>query len=436
MASADSGSGGCIELVAAALSAMTNTEIVTKVEYYAREKRARSGVGQSYVFKGSLDVPRAIEYTYAATEELFTQRSPPVRSAKPIKLLVREEIASLPQQPRNLIPVPKNDSTEHKTGSVGFWGSLLTAGSAVAGAMGGAVVVATAPVSVPLLVGSAIVVGGGVVGSAASKKIIKNINSNTSNMPKSIDRNQRSAVQLIASSSDGRERFLTMPSEEDTILQLKLRIREVFGIEPEDQCLSFHGILLDDTDTLVHYSITNNSLIKLSVRVRGGSVDLFYLDDKYLDSRWDYDFTNIDDGDTEFMRGGHRYHRSCGWNRIAIKVLKKYPDGEAWLGMNGSAGEWAVTYHGTTKGAFNSICKEGFWIGDRNAYGRGVYSASHIEIAEGYATMFSHGGIMYKGIFQNRVNPEDMVIPDEEPDYRICPNEASIRPYGLCVKKV
>eukprot|EP00800_Vazella_pourtalesii_P012174 TRINITY_DN288_c0_g1_i10.p1 TRINITY_DN288_c0_g1~~TRINITY_DN288_c0_g1_i10.p1 ORF type:complete len:330 (+),score=53.76 TRINITY_DN288_c0_g1_i10:35-1024(+) len=327
-----------------------------------------------------------------------------------------------------------------KKDSSGWWGPLVLAAGAAAGTVvgvtGAALVVVTAPVSVPILVGSAIVVGGGVVGSAASKKIIKNINSNTSNMPKSIDRNQRSAVQLIASSSDGRERFLTMPSEEDTILQLKLRIREVFGIEPEDQCLSFHGKLLDDTDTLAHYSITNNSVIKLTVRVRGGSVDLFYLDDKYLDSRWDYDFTNIDDGDTEFMRGGHRYHRPCGWKRIAIKVLGKYPDGEAWLGKNGSPGEWAVTYHGTTKGAFNGICEEGIKIGQRNAYGRGVYSASHIEIAEGYATMFSHGGIMYKGIFQNRVNPKDMKIPDEEPDYRICPNEASIRPYGLCVKKV
>ena len=36
--------------------------------------------------------------------------------------------------------------------------------------------------------------------------------------------------------------------------------------------------------------------------------------------------------------------------------------------------------------------------------------------------MFSHGGIMYKGIFQNRVNPKDMKIPDEEPDYRIVQN--------------
>ena len=323
-----------------------------------------------------------------------------------------------------------------KKDSSGWWGPLVLAAGAAAGTVvgvtGAALVVVTAPVSVPILVGSAIVVGGG----AAGAKLLKNANSKTSDMPQSNDTNQRSAVQLNISSSDGRERFLTMPSEEDTILQLKLRIREVFGIEPKDQCLSFHGILLDDTYTLAHYSITNNSVIKLTVRVRGGSVDIFYLDDKYLDSRWDYDFTNIDDGDTKFMRGGHHYHRPCGWNRIAIKVLKKYPDGEAWLGKNGSPGEWAVTYHGTTKVAFNGICEEGIKIGQRNAYGRGVYSASHIETAEGYATMFSHGGIMYKGIFQNRVNPKDMKIPDEEPDYRICPNEASIRPYGLCVKKV
>eukprot|EP00800_Vazella_pourtalesii_P012178 TRINITY_DN288_c0_g1_i16.p1 TRINITY_DN288_c0_g1~~TRINITY_DN288_c0_g1_i16.p1 ORF type:complete len:340 (+),score=56.62 TRINITY_DN288_c0_g1_i16:134-1153(+) len=337
-----------------------------------------------------------------------------------------------------------------KKDSSGWWGPLVLAAGAAAGTVvgvtGAALVVVTAPVSVPILVGSAIVVGGGAAGAAAGAtatvagtvgaKLLKNANSKTSDMPECNDRNQRSGVQLIASFSDGRERLLTMPSEEDTILQLKLRIREVFGIEPEDQCLSFHGKLLDDTDTLAHYSITNNSVIKLSVRVRGGSVELFYLDDTYLDPEWDYDFTNIYDLSKKFMRGGLRYHRPCGWKRIAIKVLGKYPDGEAWLGKNGSPGEWAVTYHGTTKGAFNGICEEGIKIGQRNAYGRGVYSASHIEIAEGYATMFSHGGIMYKGIFQNRVNPKDMKIPDEEPDYRICPNEASIRPYGLCVKKV
>eukprot|EP00800_Vazella_pourtalesii_P012180 TRINITY_DN288_c0_g1_i3.p1 TRINITY_DN288_c0_g1~~TRINITY_DN288_c0_g1_i3.p1 ORF type:complete len:323 (+),score=50.95 TRINITY_DN288_c0_g1_i3:134-1102(+) len=320
-----------------------------------------------------------------------------------------------------------------KKDSSGWWGPLVLAAGAAAGTVvgvtGAALVVVTAPVSVPILVGSAIVVGGGAAGAAAGATATV-----AGTVGAKLLKNARSAVQLLISSSDGKQSFLAMSSEEDTILQLKLRIRGVFGIEPEDQCLSFHGILLDDTYTLAHYSITNNSTIKLSVR--GKPVELFYLDDKYLDSRWDRDFTNIDNGGTKFMRGGHRYHKPYGWKRMGIKVLGKYPGGEAWLGSSGSTGEWAVTYHGTHEGAFNGICKEGIKIGHRNAYGRGVYSASHIEIAEGYATMFSHGGIMYKGIFQNRVNPKDMKIPDEEPDYRICPNEASIRPYGLCVKKV
>ena len=375
--------------MAEALSAMTNTEIVTKDEYYARETRARSGVGQGYVFKGSLDVPRAIELTH---------------------LLIQE-----------------------KKPSSGFWGKVALATGAVVGAAAGvtgaALVVVTAPVSVPILAGTAAVVGGGAVGAAAGATATV-----AGTVGAKMLKNARSAVQLLISSSDGKQSFLAMSSEQDTILQLKLRIRGVFGIEPEDQCLSFHGILLDDTYTLAHYSIANISTIKLSVR--GKPVELFYLDDKYVDSRWDRDFTNIDNGGTKFMRGGHRYHKPYGWKRMGIKVLGKYPGGEAWLGSSGSTGEWAVTYHGTHEGAFNGICKEGIKIGHRNAYGRGVYSASHIEIAEGYAKKFSLGGIVYKGVFQNRVNPNDMIIPGGQPDYRICPNEASIRPYGLCVKKV
>ena len=94
MASPESGSGGYIALVAAALGAITNTEIVTKDEYYVREKRARSGIGQRYNFKGSLDLPRAIKHTYAATEELLTESdSPSVGS----------------------------EDTEQKKGPIGFW---------------------------------------------------------------------------------------------------------------------------------------------------------------------------------------------------------------------------------------------------------------------------------------------------------------------------
>ena len=378
--------GDYIAFVAAALSAMTDTKIVTKEEYDVRQIRANSGIGPSYTFKGRLDVPRLIEQTYADTEE---------------------------------------------KGSSSIWGTIykvaaVTVVGTVVGVTATIATIVTAPVSVPLLIGSGLVVAGaaggtavgaavGVVGAARGKF----------------------GVQVIISSSDGRERFLTMSSDRCTILQLKDRIREEFRIRPEDQCLSFHGIPLDDTSTLANYNIRNNSVIKLSVRVKGGSSELFYLDDKYLDPTWDYDFTDIDDGDTEFKRGGHRYYRPCGWKRIAIKVLKKYPDGEAWLGHNGSAGEWVVTYHGTDKGAFNPICGEGYKIGPRQRFGKGVYSASRIGVAEQhYAIKFEHNGSLYKGVFQNRVNPNDMFIPDEEPDYRVCRKKKSIRPYGLCVKKV
>ena len=98
--------------------------------------------------------------------------------------------------------------------------------------------------------------------------------------------------------------------------------------------------------------------------------------------------------------------------------------------------EWAVTYHGTNKGAFNPICGQGYKIGHKGLYGKGVYSASRISVAEDHATKFEHDGSWYKGVFQNRVNPDDMFIPKEEPDYRLCRDEKSIRPYGLCVKKV
>ena len=410
--------GGHIAFVAAALSAMTDKEIVTKEEYDVREKLANSGIGPSYTFKGRLDVPRLIEQTYADAQKLFPERR------SPIDVIVREEITR--ETRRQVNPEPVQRVVEGKKGSNGFWGPLFGAALGVTAAVA---TVVTAPVSVPFLVGSGLVVvgaaGGAIAGAAGATKKVKEDSTNI---------NQTSRFQVITSSSDGRERFLTMSSDRCTILQLKDRIREEFRIRPEDQCLSFHGIPLDDTSTLANYNIRNNSVIKLSVRVKGGSSEIFYLDDTNLDPTWDYDFTDIDDGDTEFMRGGHRYYRPCGWKRIAINVLKKYPDGEAWLGHDGSAGEWAVTYHGTKKRYFNPIC-EGYKIGDRELYGKGVYSASRIGVAEDFAKKFQHDGSWYIGVFQNRVNPDEMCIPDAKPDYRLCQDENSIRPYGLCVKK-
>ena len=400
--------GGHIAFVAAALSAMTDKEIVTKEEYDVREKLANSGMGPSYTFKGRLDVPQLIEQTYADTQEMFTERN------SPINVIVREEITR--ETRRQVNPEPVQRVVEEKKGSNGFWDTISKVATATAVSVAAA---AETVAKVPAYLR--------VPGFEVPEGIFI--------VPEKPEYNHSDIIQVITSSSDGRERFLTMSSDRCTILQLKDRIREEFRIEPEDQCLSFHGIPLDDTSTLANYNICNNSVIKLSVRVKGGSSEIFYLDDTYLEPTWDYDFTDIDDGDTEFMRGGHRYYRPCGWKRIAIKVLKKYPDGEAWLGHNGSAGEWVVTYHGTDKGAFNPIC-EGYKIGPRQRFGKGVYSASRISVAECYAKKFKHNGSCNRCVFQNRVNPDDMLIPDEAPDFRVCRDEKSIRPYGLCVKKV
>ena len=56
--------------------------------------------------------------------------------------------------------------------------------------------------------------------------------------------------------------------------------------------------------------------------------------------------TNVDDGNTEFYRGGKWYYRACGWNRFASKVRGKYED-DKWLGEPGyrrdsSEGEWPL----------------------------------------------------------------------------------------------
>ena len=204
--------------------------------------------------------------------------------------------------------------------------------------------------------------------------------------------------------------------------------------------MQFGGKILEDDKALHEYKIRANSTIHLSIKAKGGATtQVFYIDNTYLDPSWDYDFTNINDGSTKFMRGGYPYYRPCGWNRIAIKVLGKYPS-DAWLGQTGKRGrgvfkEWAVTYHGTEHQFFNKIAPGEYIVGPRDAYGKGVYSSPFIKEAEYYATEFTHGEDTYLGVFQNRVNPGGVRIKYNG-EYWICRRPRNIRPYGLCVKKV
>ena len=161
-----------------------------------------------------------------------------------------------------------------------------------------------------------------------------------------------------------------------------------------------------------------------------------------------------DDGKT-YVRGGRKYIRPYGWNRVALNVKDKYKDTE-WIGgiqgtirTEGVNKEWPVTYHGT-KGTFaKKIAASGYDLGkgQRFKFGRGIYSSPDPAIAEDYATTFEFEGQKYKVLLQNRVNMEDtevvvgkhMRAEDStvvSGEYFLTASEKNVRPYGMLFKKV
>ncbi|KAI4888484.1 hypothetical protein NFI96_000282 [Prochilodus magdalenae] len=71
---------------------------------------------------------------------------------------------------------------------------------------------------------------------------------------------------------------------------------------------------------------------QISAPWRAKVVDL----ENFLEPRYDYDFSHRSDF-SQCSRGGEAYSRPWGWYRIALKVLDKYPDGNAWVLMDGGA---------------------------------------------------------------------------------------------------
>ena len=182
----------------------------------------------------------------------------------------------------------------------------------------------------------------------------------------------------------------------------------------------------------------NSSTIRTDNSQFDGS-RVFYINSEYLNLRWDSDLTNTRDDGTKHIKAGYPYYRPYGWKKIAMKVLGKYQD-DNWLcntgkGSHDIKGEWAVTYSGTNCSVFNNIAAEGYKVGPRGAYGRGVYSSPYIEEAAQYSKEFSYEGEIYKGVFKNRVNPDGVQIVYDG-KYWLCPDPLNIRPYALCVQKV
>lgn len=223
-----------------------------------------------------------------------------------------------------------------------------------------------------------------------------------------------------------------------------------------DMMLIFGGKQLEDLKTLAEYKIKKESNIVLTLRLRGGRIHSnaftgtkkykpspFKLDPTILDPHYNYDFTHMKDDIRVFHRGGRVYQRPNGWCRIALNVKSKYKDTE-WLGgidgkirRDSRKGEWVPSYHGTRKDMAENIAAKGFdlKLGNRFAYGRGIYSTPNPAIAERYAVVHTFNGGKYKIMIQNRVNMIDTVHV-KEMDYFLTASEDNIRPYGLLIKKV
>jgi hypothetical protein len=183
------------------------------------------------------------------------------------------------------------------------------------------------------------------------------------------------------------------------------------------------------------YNIRRESTLHLVLSLRGGgpSPSLF-LNSDFFDPHYDFDFTHLRDTGRSFSRGGHEYKRPCGWQRIALKVLGKYPN-DIWLGSSNAPEEWPVSYHGTAYHNANSIAEEGFKLsrGKSFAHGRGIYSTPNVAVAEKFAKEFWENGTRYKVVVQNRVNPDTLEKFDQ---FWVSPKDEDVRPYGICIKRV
>ncbi|XP_067111867.1 uncharacterized protein [Osmerus mordax] len=185
---------------------------------------------------------------------------------------------------------------------------------------------------------------------------------------------------------------------------------------------------------------------------------------EFFDPGWNYDFTNVKDGETVFTRGKEPYLRPCGWFRAAIKVLKKYPDGDAWLGTGDEA--WPVSYHGSAMdGSLGIIVTRKKAKGDEDGdddggpgerlaagstLGRGVYSTPDVKTAGKFSKTFRsrEDNKVYKVVLQNRINPEQRQKCRREKYWLVYVPEGStaiqeraiiegaLRPYGLLLQQV
>ena len=246
----------------------------------------------------------------------------------------------------------------------------------------------------------------------------------------------------------------SVPIAEDTTIGcVQNAVAVHVDYRPEEIKLIYGGTPITDTPDiqLRERGISCNDVICLIVSphedspIGGGSGSAYslYIDIDLLHPSFDYDFTSLNDAGLTFFRGGYEYKRPCGWRRFALNVLRKYGGDDKWLGSTGKAGvgEWPVSYHGMQLASNSGSGGASDHETRRDRFGRGHYSSPNVLVAEKYGTRFTHGGVEYVMVLQNRVNPDTtkMIGKDVTRDldeYWITANGEDIRAYGICVKKV
>ena len=167
----------------------------------------------------------------------------------------------------------------------------------------------------------------------------------------------------------------------------------------------------------------------------------FNLKPSDFDSRGDISFSG-----QELVRGGRKYIQpKQGWVRYGLRVKGIYEDDD-WLKMDGTTGEWAVGFHGTS--AIDTIAKTNIILaGGANAYGgkmstdgrqipAGSYKAVYFawDVENCYKQNIAINGKHYELAFQCRVNPE--YLYDIDGRWFVADASRWVRPYGIVMKQV
>ncbi|CAG8498686.1 9726_t:CDS:2 [Dentiscutata erythropus] len=225
----------------------------------------------------------------------------------------------------------------------------------------------------------------------------------------------------------------------NTIDIIKQKIQNKENILKDHQSLIFNGICLEDDKTISDYYIKKENTLHLVLRLRGGECVVSCMAVGTLNSPHLCEFINNRDNGNTITRqsikscgwkriiihltlncdkcdvdaGNSLYKRPYGWYRIALRVTRKYDDGDdKWLGTGNDS--WPVSYHGTAKHNARPIAED----------------------AEQYAERFEFEGNMYVMVLQNRVNPFGLQkVPVSDDEYWLSEKDDDVRPYGICIKK-